>query len=246
MIKKIKSLVRIISETKERVDLIEKLLRENEWNNVFNSAIIGSTWFNNTPLNIGRWAGNYSLLYILYRILNEIKPERILELGLGETTKMIQAYKQHHNVNAFCVTIEQSKEWIDLKLKNGILLENIKIVKADVESIDVKGFETFIYKDLPTLLTPFNKRFSLILIDGPLGTDNYSRYNIVELVNKGFLDSNFIIIVDDYNRLGEQQTVNDLREALTNLKYNYFEGIYEGDKNNLIIGSLNFQFLKTM
>ena len=121
MIKKIKNLLSTIKQNNSKLLiieqqnlLIENFVRENNWGNIFNTAISGSNWFKNVPLNVGRWAANYSLLYILYRTLNEIKPQNILELGLGETTKMIQAYKQFHNKEACCTTIEQNEEWIEM------------------------------------------------------------------------------------------------------------------------------------
>jgi hypothetical protein len=253
MIKKVGKFIRKLKENNRKIDLIErrsfnieKLAKENDWNNVFNSAIVGSTWFNNIPLNVGRWAGNYSLFYTLYRILNEIKPENILEFGLGETTKMIQAYKQYHNINSFCITIEQSEQWIDMRLKNDISSDYILLIKSDIDEINVRGYKTSVYKDLPAILKVFNKRFDLILIDGPVGSENYSRYNIIELINQQFLSDNFIIIIDDYNRRGEQQTVEDLKETLTNFHYDFFVSVYSGNKDNAIIGSPQFQYLKTI
>src|SRR5687768_15072305 len=110
MMEKFKNLAKTIYENNQLLKgnllqnlKIERMISESNWNNTFNSSINGSTWFKYIPLNVGRWAANYSLLYILYRILNEIKPENLLELGLGETTKMLQAYKQFHNQNANCI-----------------------------------------------------------------------------------------------------------------------------------------------
>ncbi len=154
MLEKIKNLALAITANKNKLLVIEKqnlllesLIRENNWANIFNSAIGGSIWFKNIPLNVGRWAANYSLFYVLYRILNEIKPQNILELGLGETTKMIQAYKEFHNKEASCTAVEQDKEWIKLRLNNGFSKGLINIIKADVEKLNIKGYETLAYKN---------------------------------------------------------------------------------------------------
>ena len=253
MIKKIRNLVRTIAENKSKLLIIEqknlsieKLLRENNWGNIFNTAISGSPWFKNLPLNVGRWAANYSLLYILYRTLNEIKPQNILELGLGETTKMIQAYKRLHNKESHCTTIEQSSEWIEIKIKDGLSKEFIDIIKADVEKINIKGFETLAFINLPELLISKNRKFNLILIDGPWGSNNYSRYNIIELVNKGFLDDDFIIIVDDFERKGEQETFEDLKDALVKNNYGFVIGYYAGSKTQVIITTAKFEYLTSL
>lgn len=253
MIKKIRNVVKAIMSNKQKIAtieqqnlLIESLVRENNWGNIFNSAISGSTWFNNIPLNVGRWAANYSLFYVLYRILNETKPDNILELGLGETTKMIQAYKRFHNSNAFCTTIEQSDEWIEIKLQDDISKDTINIIKCDVEEINVKGYQTLTYKNLSQLLLPLNKKFNLILIDGPWGSDNYSRYNIIELVKKKLLDEKFIIIIDDFNRVGEQETFNDTLGILNSAGYKFQTSIYKGEKDQVIISSLNFSYTTSL
>ncbi|MDQ2719731.1 MAG: hypothetical protein M3Z26_08240 [Bacteroidota bacterium] len=250
MIKKIRNLAGAIIENKNRLSLIEQqnkiiegLLRESNWANIFNSAISGSTWFNNIPLNVGRWAANYSLFYILYRILDEVKPENILELGLGETTKMIQAYKQFHNKNASCTTIEQSNEWIEIKLKSGISKEYVNIMQVNLEEKNIKGFSSLLYKDLAGLLAPEGKKFNLVVIDGPWGSDNFSRYNVIDLVDRQLIDDEFIIIVDDYNREGEQQTFEDLKQVLAKHKGDFKTSFYSGDKTQSIITCKKFGYL---
>lgn len=225
---------------------IESQLKEINWANIFNSAIKGSSWFKDIPLNVGRWAANYSLFYILYRILNEIKPQNILELGLGETTKLLQAYTQYYNKDSFCTTIEQDNEWIEMRLGNGISKDYINIVKADVEKIKVKDYETLVYKNLETQIATLNKKFNLILIDGPWGSANYSRYNVIGLLEYGLLDKDFIIIMDDYNRKGEQETINELMEKLTANNYSFITGKYEGDKGQIVIASNKFKYLESL
>jgi 16S rRNA G966 N2-methylase RsmD len=233
-----------IIETQNAV--IENQLKELNWANIFNSATVGSIWLKDVSLNVGRWAANYSFLYILFRILNEIKPENILELGLGETTKMIQAYKQHYNQNAFCTTIEQDDEWIEMRLNSGISKEYINIIKADVERIKTKDCETLVYKDLGIRLETLAKKFNLILIDGPWGSPNYSRYNVINLLERGLIAEDFIIIMDDYNRKGEQETINDLMENLKTNNYIFFTGKYEGNKGQIILASSKYKYLESL
>ena len=63
-------------------------------------------------LSAGRWAVGYQYLYVMYRVLNEIHPRRILELGLGQSTRMLGQYAAaHENVSHFVV--EHDPEWID-------------------------------------------------------------------------------------------------------------------------------------
>ena len=226
--------------------LIENQLKEINWANIFNSAITGSTWFNNIPLNVGRWAANYSLFYVLYRILNEINPQNVLELGLGETTKMIQAYKQYQNNEAFCITIEQDNDWIEMRLNNGISNDYINVLKTELKKIKVKDFDTLVYDDLTNKLKNLNKKFNLILIDGPWGSPNYSRYDVVGILETGLIADDFIIIMDDYNRRGEQETINELMDKLTEHNYNFITGKYVGDKSQIVIASSRFKYLESL
>jgi hypothetical protein len=206
----------------------------------------GNAWCNNVPLNVGRWAAGYPLLYVLYRILNEVKPETILEMGMGESTRMIQSYKQLYNPQALCVTVEHDKNWIETKKQNGLSLEAISVVNAELEKIIVNGKETLQYKDLPGQLDSYKKKFELILIDGPFGSESRSRYNIVELIRRDYLSRDFIIIMDDYNRKGEQETIEVLRTLFVEKKINYFEGVYSGIKDSIILVSGNYKFLTSL
>ena len=62
------------------------------WAEIFNSTIQDSLWFKDKSLSPGRWAAGYPFLYALYRTLNEKHPLNILELGMGQTTKLISQY----------------------------------------------------------------------------------------------------------------------------------------------------------
>lgn len=253
MIKKFRRLAQKINENNRKIinleshnAEIEKWVKENYWANVFNSAVKGNNWLDNISLNIGRWAGSYSLFYVLFRILNEVKPENILELGLGETTKMIQAYKKFHNKRANCITIEQNQEWIDLRLQNDISEEFVSVMLVDIEPLKVNGSETLAYKNLPDQLEARRLKFDLILIDGPWGSPNYSRFNIVGLIHRQLISDDFIIIMDDFNRKGEQETVKEITKSLDEMRKRYVTGKYNGEKELSIIASEKYKYLCTL
>lgn len=67
-------------------------LEEIRWGQIYNSTIAGSEWLKDQSVSPGRWAVGYNYLYILYRILNDVKPTNILELGLGQSTKLMAQY----------------------------------------------------------------------------------------------------------------------------------------------------------
>lgn len=253
MIGKLKNIVRKIYDNGRRLELIEKnqeeltkLQLENYWANIFNSATVGSKWYKEVSVNVGRWAPGYVLFYVLYRILNEIKPMNILELGMGETTKMIQKYKEALNPEAFCVTVEHDKDWIDLKKKNGLSLDLIKVINPILGDVTIKGKKTTCYKGLPEYLEPLSKKFNLILIDGPFGSDNFSRFNIIELIEQNYLDEDFIIIMDDYNREGEKQTIEVVTSILIEKEFDFISTSYQGDKEFFILTSRENKYLMSL
>ena len=55
--------------------------------------------------------------------------------------------------------------------------------------------------------------FDLLLVDGPGGVDHYSRFSAIELLERNGADE-FILIFDDANRPGEQQTIAFVQELL--------------------------------
>ena len=59
---------------------------------VFNSTIADSEWLRYKSFSPGRWAVDYALLYTLYRTLTAMKPTKIIEFGLGQSSKMIHQY----------------------------------------------------------------------------------------------------------------------------------------------------------
>lgn len=213
----------------------QSFLNEIKYANVFNDTIKDSKWLTNKSFSSNNGAANYSFLYVLYRILDEIQPKSILEFGLGQTTKMTSQYVSFFN-NSDLTVVEDDKQWIDyfcnlLKLSN-----NINILHCDKENILIDSFKCWKYKNVNDLID--NKLFDFIIIDGPIGyNQEYPRSNILDLIDN--LADDFVIILDDYDRKGEQNTSNKLFDLLKkkNIKFNKI--IFKGLKNQLVIFSEN-------
>lgn len=78
------------------LDELTGINREILWANAFHDTIIDSEWLKSKTFSPGRWGVGYQYLYVLYRVLNEIKPRNILELGMGQTTRMIGQYAAYY------------------------------------------------------------------------------------------------------------------------------------------------------
>jgi hypothetical protein len=220
----------------------ERLLNENLWANIFNSTISNSDWLRNKSFSPGRWAIGYPYLYVLYRALDEFKPVSILDLGLGETSRMIAQYASFKSkCNHYIV--EHDIEWVSFFKNNYNLPERSKIVNLHlIEKVmgaesNVMGYDNFkeTFKD---------NQFDLISIDGPCGNkakDN-CRIDVLDLIPENLSDS-FVILSDDYHEDRVKNTVELLKDKLIQHRIPFSTGKYSGIKDLLVICSSDLKFL---
>lgn len=226
---------------------LEALQRETIWGQTFQQVIsTPAEWLKDTSFAPGRWAVGFPFLYALYRILNEMKPRRILELGLGQTTKMIGQYAVHHRTVQHTV-VEHDKEWVDFWRQSNRKLDNTEIMTLELvckpnpnASHDVRQYDRFAE-------SLFGNTYDFISIDAPFGYDmkELARIDVLSLI-PACLDESFAIMVDDYNRRGEQNMVRLLEKQLIEAGVKYATGAYKGEKHTLVIASQDNAFLCSM
>ena len=155
-----------VMQTKEIVKRLEKRTDEIYWGMVFNNAIANSTWLLNKSFYPGRWAAGYPLLYILYRIYNDIKPSNILELGLGESTKLLY---QYYKANPTCTIkiIEQDREWLDFFCNEFYDISGYTSL-IEIKKTIISDFEVNEYDNLISHID--GKQYDFICVDGPKGS----------------------------------------------------------------------------
>jgi hypothetical protein len=160
-------------------------------------------------------AASYSLMYLVTRILAELPVRRIVELGSGETTVLIDRLRHAEGTHQ---AWDQADFWVQKVAARAprCQVRHAPIVDKRFEGVAFSG-----YQDLPAI------DFDFLLVDGPNGTDHVSRYDCVPLVAANPL-RDFIIVVDDAARPGEQETVQALARLLTargvDYKLNYLAG----------------------
>lgn len=221
------------------LELNNAQLKELEWAHIYHDSIRGKKWLQDLPINVGRWAGNYSFFYVLSRILAEYYPKSIIEFGLGESSKMISTYIDNYLKESQHLIIEQSQEWADAFNTNFRLSDNSKIKVFNMLVKQVKGKYTNGYEGIEKLK---NEKFDLYIVDGPFGSKNYSRYDIVSLVSTLTSDDEFIIIIDDYQRKGEQQTTEDIDEIFKSKNICIHKKVYEGNKSSIVLATNKYKF----
>ena len=238
MIKKIKKLL-----GRDLKHIIINQNKELEWAHIYRDSIRDKEWLNNLSLNIGRNAGNYSFFYVLNRILNDYRPKEILELGLGESSKFISTYLHNYLIESNHTIIEQNGNWENSFNKRFKLSTRSSIHILPLQQNNVNGFETNGYEKIQEFIT---KKYDLYLIDGPFGSPNYSRYDIVNIVNKLNQKDEFILIFDDFNRHGEKQTFDDLKKVLKEKEIEIYIGYYKGTKTVAVIGTKKYRFVESL
>ncbi|MFW5700584.1 MAG: hypothetical protein ACOCWM_02755 [Cyclobacteriaceae bacterium] len=235
ILRKIKELVR---ENREYHQETQLMLKELHWADIYHDSIRGTEWLEKLPLNIGRWAGGYSFFYILNRVLKDYKPEKILELGLGESSKFISAYADNNDEIKSHTIIEQNVEWKNSFEKQHTLSKKSLINICEVQNKEVQGFQTKVFSNLNEKI---NLPYDLYVIDGPIGCERYSRYDIIEIAEGFKSKDEFIIVFDDVHREGEMDTVNDLLKLLKKKEVTVYFNQFLGIKKVFVLATAKFK-----
>lgn len=240
MLKKIKAL---INENRNFHKRNESYLKEIEWAHIFHDSIRGKKYLKKLSLNIGRWAGNYTFFYVLNRVLSDYKPVRILEFGLGESSKFISIYIENYLLESEHLIVEQDELWSKVFKERFRLTSRSKIVVCPIQKKEIKGYTVNSYANFSDSV---NGKFDLYVVDGPFGSKNYSRYEIVDLAQQFTLDDEFIIILDDYNRQGEKEMIIDLLYVLNSKGIKTYKAEYSGRKTVLVIATKKYKYAQSL
>lgn len=229
-------------QTNQDDNLIKKIEKLEQTNNeilfahLFSDSIKTCPWIKDKSFSPYQGAANYSFLYKLFRIYDIIQPKNILEFGLGQTTKLTSQYVIYKNKLAKALVIDDNQEWIDIYKKQIPISKNIIIQKLNTENFKYKKSNTPAskYSDLKKIIK--NKKIDLIIIDGPIGYGkDYPRTNILDLTTN--LSKDWIIIIDDAEREGEQNTIKLLEEMLNKNKIKFNSFYIESIKKQYFISS---------
>jgi hypothetical protein len=240
MIKRLKSLV-LGNKTRQ-----QQIIRQNQeliWAQIYHDSIRGRDYIENLPLNIGRWAGNYSFFYLLNRIMHDVQPSHILELGLGESTKFISSCINHLPAIKSHTIVEQNKSWLESFQDRFKLHDKSIPTICPLESIVFQGNNVECYQGLENQIEGV---FDFYLVDGPFGSPHFSRIDILFLTKRLKSKDKFIILVDDYDRVGEQETVELLKSHFKEMNIPIYCKVYSGLKQVFLMVSKEYQYLTTL
>lgn len=218
---------------------------EAVWAEVFNNAVSGSGWLLNKSFAPGRWAVGYPYLYAMYRVLNDGRPKRILELGLGQSTRMISQYTSAHE-GVEHIVVEHDDSWIEFFKKDFSLSDRSRIIKLNWGSQPYKeADEVRIFDGFENAFA--GQRFDFISIDAPLGGDmpRYARIDVLKLL-PNCLAEDFVIMIDDAERVGEKNAIAEMESRLKEAGIAYSRGRFCGEKECVLLAAKSMKFLASV
>lgn len=199
--------------------------KELNFADLLHDTIINSTWLKDKSFSLHGWAANYSFIYMLYRILDNVKPQHILEMGMGQTSRLTSQYVAYGNTNALADIIENDAGWIATYQPQLAQSNRTNVHQCDLDFFTYDNTECLKYKNLSEVVG--TTKYDLIIVDGPFGGNGqrFPRSNVLDLIENNNLADDFIIIFDDAERLGEQNIIKNTLQLLknNNIKYANFQ-----------------------
>lgn len=253
------SLINGIDKDLQQLGLVNDKIKELAWRNVengkyaaeavwaaiFNNTIVNSQWLVDKTFAPGRWAVGYPYLYVMYRVLNEVRPNKILELGLGQSTRMIGQYAAAYE-DIEHIVVEHDPEWIAFFENDFQLSNHSQIVQLEREMVAYKEAAAVrVFSDFKEHFV--GQKFDFISIDAPLGGDmkQYARIDVLTMLPE-CLSDDFVIMIDDCERVGEMNTLAEMERVLQENGIKYKCGRYSGKKDCVLICAAHLGFLASM
>ena len=246
-----KMLVQNMEEQKKQIlDSIQNLQKkaqtqyqELNFADLLHDSTRNSQWFKDKTLSLYGWAANYSFIYTLFRILDNVRPAKILEMGLGQTSLATSQYVAHNNPAAEVDIIENDTSWINIYRPRLAAGKNIRLNQCDIEFFDEEGQNRRYNRAALSQITA-DKKYNLIIVDGPMGGgQKHPRSNILDLVEKN-LAPDFIIIFDDTERPGEQATIARTQDKLKTMGIAFATQQRDAIKSQFLIFSQSYEFAR--
>ena len=191
-------------------------------------------------------AADASLCLFLLKCLISVRPRSVLELGSGQTTKLLANYYAE-NPDAYVLSLENNEAWAQT-VRKLITLEgkchDIRYSPLESYEFSLDGLGLTIrtnwYQHTEELS---NHNFDLILVDGPNGTPHLSRSGILKYIPE-ILAPSFVIIIDDAGRYGEISTIQVLKRLLKSRGVDFLCWEMNGIKRQYVLCSKTLAFLR--
>ncbi|NDY95129.1 class I SAM-dependent methyltransferase [Wenzhouxiangella limi] len=183
------------------------------------------------PLYPVRSAATYSYLYLLLRLVQETGPLRILELGAGLSTVLLDRLREHFGLEL--TSLEHDEDWVERIRKQGASA----VVHAPLVERSLQDYSARVY-DSSVLSS--GSRFNVLLVDGPRRSRRRSRWTALEFI-EGWLEEDFVIVFDDAERPGEIDTISAALRLLDQRGIGYGGHLTRSVNSQFVIATEGFQ-----
>ena len=183
------------------------------------------------PLYPIRSAATYSYLYLLLRTIQEIEPLKILELGAGLSTVLMERLSSTFGHQL--TTLEHDAEWVERIRSQGV--ESVR--HAELVTREILGHTTRVYD---SSVVSADQRFNVLLVDGPRRSRRRSRWTALEYI-ENWLEEEFMIIFDDAERPGEIDTISEALGLLDQRGVKYGCQLTRSVNSQFLIATKRFQ-----
>ena len=166
-------------------------------------------------------------MYLLSRLFDEHEIRSVIEFGSGESTVFIDRAK-HPAARHVCY--EHDPVW---HARVAARLTGCDYRLRPLAPTMVAGRSVRWYQDVEP------QEFDLMLVDGPVGTERFSRFGCIELI-RSVAARDFLIIFDDYQRPGERDTVAHAVSLLRDAGVEFRANELRARTTQAVIAGVNF------
>ena len=209
----------------------KRAIDELLWTMKLHQRIKSSASTSNLILTSGGWAVGPSGLCMVFDAIKLVSEPKVLEFGLGESTKLISRLNTHKHT-----IIEHNLEWIELWTQS--LIQPLDSKKTEIRNFPIVASPKLSQYNLSP--DDLALDYNIFIVDGPFGSKGFSRRNILDIIPAWKPDKEFVIIMDDIHRIGELQTYVAIKKRLSKKKISFTSKIFSDQKQVGIICSAHF------
>ena len=233
--------------TDSKIDELLSLVRTISYATKFHDSIKGSFIPQDMSFSFGGGAIDYACAYVLFRIINQCRPQHMLEIGMGQSTKIFMSYIDSQTDEGIVHrVVEHDDDWIEFFSKTNPISSKTEIINLELlqDNVSINGWHGNVYYYNQFAEAVSDKKYDLIFIDGPYGWNNpkYSRIDCADLIPEILSDS-FAIVLHDIYREGEKNTFAYMKSKLQKSGIEFCTTTYN---NTGIIVSEDNRFLCTL
>lgn len=196
-----------------------------------------------TLLFPGGYAANASLLLEVFQVLETFRPNAVLECGSGESTGILAHYARRHP-DCRVVSLEDQPNWsarVRRRFFSGGMPDNFRLVTAPLGSVNDKdGVEHVWYAGAEVDQALSQRRFELVLVDGPSGRSGAGRRGLLSRFPE-LIAEQFALYFDDASSTLYGSDVTAIRDTLNRDNRDFVMRTLEGAKQVAVFVSSDLQ-----